>query len=261
MNKFIKIVAALLLGVSVLACKKAPETQKVVFHPRIVEGGSVATRAADHNEILNLIQSTYPTITPKIWYDDDGNDWDYIPLNTPVTVPIGTHLFCWENTNIMHMTDVMYDAYLALEPYMDISVNITIESGVSDYSLPVNFNSVGFVWDTREVSNIYHNGKNGNLPQTKAGFGVYGEHYGIFFLNGSLWGSDDDILMLQVRPQSTYTDGKVTTYYFSNRKTEYNGNTVYPLNPGHYYVLHPDALTEIDGTFVLGFPDWVCDLD
>lgn len=246
----------LLATILVMACNPAPQEQRVRFRTNLIESGEL-TRASDYGEILSLIESTYPTITPKIWYSDDEKV--PITLNQEMTVKVGTWLVAWESPSITVMTEVMGTAYLGLKPYMDISTNVSITPGVTDYTLPVNYQSIAFVWDTSEVSNIYHNGNNGNLPQTKAGFGVYGDHYGVFFLNGG-WDSDESILMLQVRPQEGM--GKVTNFYFSNYYDEWQGNPCYHLTRGHFFVLHPDSITEVSGvTFGASFDDWVCDLD
>ena len=245
-----------LLAVLVMSCTKTPQEQTVRFHTNLIESGEL-TRSSDYGEIISLIESTYPVINPKIWYSDDEKV--PITLNQEMTVKVGTWLIAWESPSIQVMTEVMGTAYFGLKPYMDICTNVTISPGVTDYTLPVNYNSIAFVWDTREVSNIYHNGNNGNLPQSKSGFGVYGEHYGVFFLNGG-WDSDESILILQVRPQEGM--GKVTNFYFSNYYDEWQGHTCYKLTRGHFFVLHPDSITEVDGAlFSTSFEDWICDLD
>lgn len=245
-----------LLAVLVVSCTNTPQEQTVRFHTNLIESGEL-TRSSDYGEIISLIESTYPSINPKIWYSDEEKV--PITLNQEMTVKVGTWLVAWDNPGITVMTEVMGTAYFALQPYMDISTNVTITPGVTDYTLPVNYNSIAFVWDSREVSNVYHNGNNGNLPQYKSGFGVNGEHYGVFFLNGG-WDSDESILILQVRPQEGM--GKVTNFYFSNYYDEWQGHTYYKLTRGHFFVLHPESITEVDGTtFSTSFEDWICDLD
>ena len=252
MKKILTLAAALVVA----ACTVPPAEQTVRFHTDLVETGTL-TRAADYGEIQTLITSTYPTITPKVWYSE--TDRVTVPLNQDVNVRVGRWLFAWDPPTIQTMADVMLTAQLALQPYMDISTYVTITPGITEYTLPVDVQSIGFVWDTREVAAVYYNANNGNLPNVKAGFGVYSKNYGVFFLNGG-WDSDGSILMLQVRPVDTVA-GKVTNFYFSNVYDDWNGNAVYHLQKGHFYVLHPGTVTDITGSFGVSFPDWICDLD
>lgn len=245
-----------LLAVLVAGCTPTPTEQTVRFRTNLVETGSL-TRAADYDEIQDLIASTYPTVTPQVWYSE--TEKVSIPLNTDVTVRVGRWLFAWESPSIMSMADVMITANLALKPYMDISTYVTITPGISEYTLPVDIQSIAFVWDTREISTVYYNNNNANLPQTKAGFGVYSANYGVFFLNGG-WDSDESILMLQVRPVDTEIY-KNTNFYFSNYYDDWNGKTVHALQKGHFYLLHPDSVTDITGSFGVSFPAWTCGLD
>lgn len=250
MKKFLIILATL-----VVACTTPTQEVKVRFHTNLIENGSL-TRASDHDEILNLITSTYPKITPKVWYSE--SEKVTIPLNEEVNVRVGSWLFAWECPSITQITPTLLTAYFALTPYMDISTYINITPGVTEYTIPVNVESVAFIWNINEVSKVTHNANNGNLPNTKIDFGVSSANYTAIFLNGCN-NSDESILMLRVYPQDE--SGKVTTFYFSNYYDNWQGNPTYPLTYGHYYVLHPDSVTELDASFSVSLPSWECDLD
>lgn len=250
MKKFI-----LAIALTLVACNRAPMMQTVVFHTNLVESGSL-TRSTDHGEIISLIESTYPTIQPKLYYSDD--EYITVPLNTPVNVRVGYWLCRWSSPTITHMAEAMNYSYFALQPYMEITEWMDITPSESDYTLPVKFYSSAFVYDAREVSKVSYNSTGQNLPSTKIGFYTASEHYACFFLN---WDKDeeDGILMLRVFPLDD--SGKVTTFYFSYTYDEWQGNPVHKLEYGHYYVLHPDSVTDIDASFCISFPDWVTDMD
>jgi len=237
------------------ACSRAPMMREVVFHTNLIESGAL-TRASDHDEILSLIESTYPTIQPKLHYSDD--EYVSVPLDSPVNVRLGYWLVDWYSPSITHMSDAMHYSYFALKPYMEITSWTNITATQTEYDLPVRFVSSAFVYDAREVSRVNYNASNGNLPSTKITFNVASANYACFFLN---WDKDeeDGILMLRVFPLDD--SGKITTFYFSYVYDEWQGNPVHKLEYGHYYVLHPDSVTDVDASFRLSYPEWVCDID
>ena len=73
-----KRLLAIISLLAVAACAKAPKTQEVVFTPRFVESGSMV-RATNHEEVLELIESTFPSVRPTLYYDD----------NTSVSIELG----------------------------------------------------------------------------------------------------------------------------------------------------------------------------
>lgn len=246
---------ALLLSVALLACSREPAMRTVTFRTNLIESGSL-TRSSDHDEIISLIESTYPTIQPKLHYSDD--EYISLPLNTPVNVRVGYWLIDWYTPTITHMAEAMHYSYFALQPYMSITKWTDITATQDEYELPVQFYSSAFLYDSREVSKVNYNAVGQNLPSTKIGFYTASAHYACFFLN---WDKDeeDGILMLQVHPVDA--SGKVTTHYFSYAYDEWNGEPVHKLEYGHYYVLHPGEVTDLDASFLVSYPDWVCDLD
>lgn len=245
----------LLLALLAVACSKPVQEVTVTFTTNLVESGSL-TRASDSGEILTLIESTYPVITPKLHYSDDESIT--IPLDEPVNVRVGYWLCDWHSPTITRMAEAMHYSYFALQPYMEIVQWTDITATETEYTLPVRFCSSAFVYDAREVSKVNYNASNGNLPSTKIGFYTASANYALFFLN---WDKDeeDGILMLRVFPLDD--SGKVTTFYFSYTYDEWQGNPVHKLEYGHYYVLHPDSVTDIDASFCISFPDWVTDMD
>lgn len=245
----------LALCAALLACTQMPQMKEVTFHTNLIESGAL-TKASDHDEIISLIESTYPTISPKLYYSDD--EYVTIPLNTPVNVRVGYWLIKWASPSITHMAEAMNYSYFALQPYMQITQWTDITATQNEYELPVKFYSSAFLYDSREVSKVSYNATGQNLPSTKIGFYTASANYACFFLN---WDKDeeDGILMLQVTPVDG--KGKVVTHYFSYTQTTYNGEAVHKLEHGHYYVLHPGEVTDIDASFLLSFPDWQCDLD
>lgn len=246
---------SLALCAAILACTPIAQTTEAVFRTNLIESGSL-TRASDHDEILSLIESTYHNIQPKLHYGDD--EYVSLPLNTPTNVRVGYWLIDWYCPSITHMADAMHYSYFALKPYMEITHWTNITATESEYTIPVRFCASAFVYDAREVSKVNYNASNGNLPSTKISFNTASANYAMFFLN---WEKDeeDGILMLRVFPVDE--SGKVTTFYFSNTYEEWQGNPVHKLEYAHYYVLHPDSVTDIDASFQLSIPNWECDLD
>ena len=51
------------------------------------------------------------------------------------------------------------------------------------------------------------------------------------------------------------------TYRFTWDGADYKGNPTYKMEPGKYYVLHPDAVTELEGLFALEFAEWSCGME
>lgn len=247
-----------LIAILVVSCSKTPQEISVQFHTNLVESGSL-TRSADHDEILSLIESTYPAIRPQLWYGDYGGENIYITLNTPTNVKVGNWLCTYSAPNTMTYAETMSQAGFRLSPHMYLEQYVNIVPSVKDYTLEMHFGSCAFLWDSREVTKVMFNGRNENLPSQKVTFGVSGEHYTCVFLTGSYTG-DGDILIFQVHPLDE--TGEVTRFYFSNVYDEWQGNPCHKIENGHYYVLHPTFITEIeDGQFSISFPDWICSME
>ena len=81
--------------------------------------------------------------------------------------------------------------------------------------------------------------------------------FGITFFHGDF---ADNCVTLQVRPVDT-TFAEAVTYRFTWDGADYKGNPTIKMEPGKYYVLHPDAVTELEGLFALEFAEWTCGME
>ena len=57
------------------------------------------------------------------------------------------------------------------------------------------------------------------------------------------------------------TAAEAVTFRFTWDGADYKGNPTYKMEPGKYYVLHPDAVTELEGLFALEFAEWSCGME
>lgn len=245
-----------LLLISMLAaisCAKTPKTQEVVFHPRFVESGSMA-RATNHDEVLELIESTFPAVRPTLYYDD--NTSVSIELGRSYMLKVGTWNVRYENAPNT-MDEVLEDSRLTLEPVFSVNSDVTIQYGVSVYELPVEICSVAFVYQIDEVERVYYLGKNSATPSTRLNFGVSGAHYCVFFMSGDP--AYDEIFEILVNPSDP--SKKATTLRFSFTREMYNGEPLIKLKNGTYYVLHPEGISEVSGSFSTVIPAWTCGLE
>ena len=249
MKKLFLLIAML----AMFACRPAPRTQEVVFQSRLVESGSM-TRATDHAEVLDLIQSTFPTVSPTLYYDD--NTSLNITLGQAYMIKVGTWNVRYAN-NPNTMDEVLDDSRLTLEPVFSINTDVTIQYGVSVYELPVEIQSVAFVYQIDEVERVYYLGKNSATPSTRLNFGVSGAHYCVFFMSGEP--AYDEIFEIQVNPSDP--SKKITTFRFSFTREMYNGQPLIKLKNGTYYVLHPEGVSEVSGSFSTSIPAWTCGLE
>ena len=81
--------------------------------------------------------------------------------------------------------------------------------------------------------------------------------FGISFFSGEF---ADNCITIQVRPVDT-TAGEAVTYRFTWDGADWKGNPTYKMEPGKYYVLHPDVVTELEGLFALEFAEWSCGME
>ena len=238
---------------AMFACKPESRKQEVVFHSRLVESGSM-TRATNHDEILELIESTFPTVRPTLYYDD--NTSLSITLGQAYMLKVGTWNVRYEN-NPNTMDEVLEDSRLALEPVFSVNTDVTIRYGVSVYELPVEIKSVAFVYQIDEVERVYYLGKNSASPSTRLNFGVSSANYCVFFMSGEP--AYDEIFEILVNPSDP--SKKATTFRFSFTRETYNGQPLIKLRNGTYYVLHPEGISEVSGSFSTSIPAWTCGLE
>ena len=249
--KFKKL--SLALYAALLACTPVQQTQEVTFHARLVEARSM-TRATNHDEVLELIESTFPTVRPTLYYDD--NTSVNIELGQAYMLKIGTWNVQYAN-NPNTMDEVLEDSRLTLEPVFTVNTDVTIQYGVSVYELPVEINSVAFVYQIDEVERVYYLGKNSATPSTRLNFGVSSANYCVFFMSGNP--AYDEIFEILVNPSDP--SKKATTFRFSFTREMYNGQPLIKLQNGTYYVLHPEGVSEVSGSFNANIPAWTCGLE
>lgn len=252
-----KKVFLLIAMLAVVACTRTPETQEVVFRAELVETGSM-TRAVDHNEILDLIESTYVVNFPIDLYTNEAtNTYTRMEFGRTYTVPIGTFKVIGYNstTNIGFPSN---SHVLSKSPSFYTESYVTIEYGTQEYVLPVQVNSAAIVIDRSEVYRVEFKGKTDSyITMTDSDF-TFSDNYGVFFINGNFKGGER--VYLQVTPKTGAN--KVTEFIFCADQVNTGGSTYAHLESCKYYVLHPNPVTELSGvSFSLDIPSWECGLE
>ena len=212
------------------------------------------TRATDHNEILNLIESTYTLFPFNLYTDEANNIFTRMEFGRSYTVPIGTWKVTGYNSNLIEMVAQPSTNYkLTKSPWFYTSSYVTIQYGTTDYALPVEVRAAAIVYDRSEVQQIQYMGQSGSfIPMVDSDF-VFSDNYGVVFINGSFNGTEK--VQFKLIPKSGAN--KETTFMFSY-ETQSSGSAVFgKLDFGKYYVIHPDAITELSGvSFSLNIPAW-----
>ena len=257
-NKFSKLIIAFLCGVLALSCNKAPKMQEVIFKTTLVETGSM-TRAADHNEILTTIESTYTMFPVKLYTDETNNIFTQMEFGRTYTVPIGTWRVTGYNSSSITMTASPTNNYnFGKSPYFYTNTYVTIQYGTTEYLLPTEVRAVGIVYDKSEVSKMEYKGRSGSYIQMVDSDFVFSDDYGIFFINGNF--SNTDQVWIRVTPK---TGAQKVTEFMLCATEQSSGSAIFgKLESGKYFVLHPDAITELSGvSFSLSIPSWECSMD
>jgi len=249
---------SLLAMLTILSCAKPVQEQEVSFHAKYIECGSM-TRATDHNEILQTIESTYTMFPVKLYTNEADNQFIQMEFGRSYTVPVGTFRVTGYNSNLITMTFQPSSKYrLGKSPWFYTDSNVTIQYGTTDYCLPVEVRSAGVVFDRSEVSKLQVMGQSGSYIDMSDDDFVLSEHYGLFFINGSFSGTEK--VHIKVIPKTGAN--KETVFYFAAENDNEPANIYAPLEGGKYFVLHPDAVTELSGiTFSLGVPTWECAME
>ena len=256
MNKLIKTASAFLVGIAVLACSKKQQTQEVIFYGNCIETGSM-TRATDHNEILNLIESTYLSFPVDLYTNEETNTYTRMEMGRAYTVPIGTFKVIGYNTpTVLGAPTSKYN--LSNSPSFYTSSYVTIQYGTYEYFLPVEVRSAAIVIDLSEVHQVQFKGQTGSyITMTDSDY-TFSEHYGVFFINGYFEGNGR--VEFKVVPKSGAN--KETYFTFCADPVSTGSATYAKLEMGKYYVLHPNPVTELSGvSFSLSIPTWDCSLD
>jgi len=247
-----------LLALLCFSCAKPQQEQTVTFHAKYIECGSM-TRAADHSEILSLIESTYTLFPFKLYTNESENQFIQMEFGHSYTVPVGTFRVTGQNSSLVTMTFQPSSKYrLGKSPWFYTDSNVTIEYGTSEYCLPVEVHSVGIVYDKSEVSKMQVMGQSGSYIDMGESDFVFSDHYGLFFINGSFSGTEK--VHLKVIPKTGAQ--KETVFYFAAENNNEPANIYGKLEGGLYYILHPEAVTELGGiSFTLGVPSWTCGME
>ena len=245
----------LLFAIILFSCTQLPKEQEVVFNRTLVESGSM-TRATsqEHAEIKNLIQSTYQSFPVYLYIED--NQSIMIEFGEAYTVPIGTW-YMDGSTTIESLGQVSATYTIAESPSLVVSTDIEIQWGVAEYDVPAEIKSAGILYNLEEVKEVRYC-EFGSNTYKKVNTSVFSEHYGLFFINGYFSGTTAAYFKL------IPNDGPMeeTIFCFSAEYVNDSSSIHCNLASGKYYILHPSAVTELDGiSFNLGIPDWECGLE
>lgn len=240
------------LGALLIACTKQDlQYQDVKFGYKLVEEYTI-TKALDHSVIKETIAGTFPTlIRPAFYLNGDETQGTNVDLGTTVTMKVGDYTVKWKNYPTK-IANVMDDNYFSKTPQINIDTEVSIVPGTTEYTLPVVFNSFAIVADITEVSKIQYLAANGDFTDIDF-FITVGDHL-IIFINGAF--SDTGVLRLKLIPANSYNK---TTFLCLSNKVETIGTTATThIEHGKYYVLHPDAVTEVGSLFNLSIQEWEC---
>lgn len=233
-----------------------PAQQEVTFGAHLVDASSM-TRAVNHSEVLDYLQTLQPSnVSPKFYKDGDRSTTKYVPLGQAVTMDVGHYEVEWENAPKLALQTPLDVCGFSTTPKYRIATEVDIVPGVTQYSLPVGIASSGFVVDYGEVASVRVTNLTQSMTDASAAFVRRGD-FGITFFSGDF---TDNCVTVQVRPVDT-TAAEAVTFRFTWDGADYKGNPTYKMEPGKYYVLHPDAVTELEGLFALEFAEWSCGME
>ena len=243
----------------VVSCNKQidiPARQEVTFGAHLVDASSM-TRAVNHSEVLNYLQTLQPSnVSPRFYKDGDRSTTKYVPLGQAVTMDVGRYEVEWENSPKIVLQTPSDVCGFSTTPKYSIDTEVNIVPGVTQYSLPVGIVSTGFVVDYGEVAQVRVQNLASSMTDASSAFVNRGD-FGITFYHGEF---ADNCITVQVRPVDPAASEAVT-YRFTWDGADYKGQPTYKMEPGKYYVLHPDAVTELDGLFSLEFAEWSCGME
>lgn len=243
-----------LIGIVTLSCTKQDlaQYQDVTFGYSLIEEHSM-TKTIDHTAIKNTISATVPKdIKPAFYFNNDVTQGSNIPIGKTVTMKIGTYGVKWNSTanNIVNVIDG--NTHFSKTPLYSIDTEINIVPGVTNYSLPVTFKSFAIVVDATEIQKAEYWALGGQFSSIDF-FITVGDNM-IIFINGEF--TDTGVLKIRLMPADSTR--KVTTLLLSNKVTTVGQDKTIHIDYGKYYVLHPDAVTEVGSLFNLNIPEWEC---
>lgn len=235
-----------------VACGKEAQYEDVVFGVRLVEEHSM-TKAIDLSLVKSTIEGTIPSnIRPAFYYNHDESDGQNVKLGETISMRIGEYGVKWNNSPNNIANVVNGNTNFAKTPLLDIDTDVTITPGVSEYELPATFKSFAIVVDANEVSKVQYYNLGGAYADID--FFVASGDALLIFVNGEF--TSDGVARIRLTPSSEY--GKETTFFLSNQVASVGKNPTTHIDYGKYYVLHPDAVTEVGSLFNVNIPEWEC---
>lgn len=250
MKKFL----LLFLGILAISCTKQDlaQYQDVTFGYSLVEEHSM-TKAISHTAIKNTIAGTIPTtIKPAFYFNNDETQGSNITMGTTVTMKVGTYGVRWNNNPNSIANVVDGNTSFAKTPLLNINTEVTIVPGTTEYSIPVTFRSFAIVADATEISKIQYYTLGGSWEDID--FFISSGDNLIIFINGEF--TSTGVARFRVLPADATK--KTTVFYLSNQVANVGQNETVHIDYGKYYVLHPEAVTEVGSLFNLVIPEWTC---
>lgn len=242
------------LCAALLSCSKQESAhyQEVVFEYNLVEEYSM-TKTIDHSAIKGIISNAIPsTIRPAFYLNGDKSQGINVELGSSITMKVGTYSVEWANCPNSIANVIDGETYFAKTPQLNISAEVKVVPGTTEYTIPATFKSFAIVADATEVSRVQYLTIGGDFVDIDF-FTMSGDNM-IIFVNGEF--TDTGVLKLCLIPAD---NTRKTTYIFLSNKVESVGeiSTVH-IDYGRYYVIHPEAITEVGSLFNLDIPEWDC---
>lgn len=237
----------------IVACTKDNNMyQEVKFGYCLVEEHSM-TKAIDHTAIKNKISTSIPSvIKPAFYFNNDETQGQNITVGETVTMKIRTYGVRWKN-NPSSIANVINDqTYFSKTPLLNIDTEVTIVPGTTEYSIPVTFKSFAIVADATEVSKVQYYTLGGSYEDID--FFVTVSDALLIFINGEF--TSTGVVRIRLIPADS--SKKTTILYLSNQVETVGQNATTHIDYGKYYVVHPDAVTEVGSLFSLNIPEWEC---
>lgn len=245
---FLILIGALLFA----SCEREAVYQDAIFGYRLVEEYSM-TKAISHASVKSTIAAAIPTtIKPAFYFNNDETQGQNITMGQSVTMKVGTYGVRWNNTPNNIVNVVNGNTNFAKSPLLDIDTEITIAPGTTEYTIPVTFKSFAIVADATEISKAQYYTVSGSYSDIDF-FVTSGDNL-IIFINGEF--TSDGVARIRLIPADSYR--KETTFFLSNQVESVGKNPTIHVDYGKYYVLHPDAVTEVGSLFNLVIPEWEC---
>lgn len=211
------------------------------------------TKAINHTTIKNTIARTIPTtIKPAFYFNNDETQGQNLMMGETHTMKVGTYGVRWSNFPNSIINVVNDKMYFSKTPLLNINTEVVVVAGTTEYSIPVTFKSFAIVIDATEIAKAQYYNLAGSYADIDF-FVTDGDNL-IIFVNGEF--TETGVLRLRLIPADA--SWKITTFYLSNQVANVGQNATTHVDYGKYYVLHPEAITEVGSLFNLNIPEWEC---